>query len=207
MRVYWANKCHEPGGTVKNRDIALLVIDMQVDFLTPSSPLYVAGGPAIIAMVHRAIECGHSAGITVIHVTRQHRASGVDVDLSRLTLFADSGSFLVAGTPGASEVSPLEPASTDLVLAKTRWSAFFATDLDLLLRRQCIHQLVLAGVQTPNCIRATAVDALSLDYTTTVLSDATASQSAAIQTSNLADMAAMGVRILTVAQFEESLVR
>jgi nicotinamidase-related amidase len=201
------SKRRKPGGTVKNRDIALLVIDMQVDFLTPSSPLYVAGGPAIIPMVHKAIECAHSAGITVVHVTRQHRASGVDVDLTRLSLFTDSGSFLVAGTAGTHEVSPLEPASTDLVLTKTRWSAFFATDLDLLLRRQRIHELVLAGVQTPNCIRATAVDALSLDYTTTVLSDATASQSAAIQTSNLADMAAMGVRMLTVAQFEESLVR
>jgi len=192
---------------VTNRETALLVIDMQVDFLTPSSPLYVAGGPAIVSAVHRAIESARSTGMVVIHVTRQHRSSGVDVDLSRLDLFTRSGAFLIAGTAGASEISPLDPAPTDLVLVKTRWSAFFATDLDLLLRRLRIRQLVLTGVQTPNCIRATAVDALSLDYVTTVLSDATASQRATIQTSNLADMAAMGIQILTVTQFEESMVQ
>ena len=192
---------------MKNRETALLVVDMQVDFLTPSSPLYVAGGPAIVSAVHKAIESARSAGITIIHVTRQHRSSGIDVDLSRLDLFTHSGAFLVAGTAGAGEVSPLDPASTDLILVKTRWSALFATNLDLLLRRLRVRRLVLTGVQTPNCIRATAVDALSLDYATTVLSDATASQGAAIQTSNLADMAAMGIQILTVAQFEESLAK
>jgi nicotinamidase-related amidase len=191
---------------VNNSDVALLVIDMQVDFLTPSSPLYVAGGPAIILAVHAVVEHARSANVKIVHVTRQHRPTGVDVDLSRLNLFTRLGPFLVAGTTGAQEISLLDPAATDLTVIKTRWSAFFGTNLDLLLRRLGIHHLVLVGVQTPNCIRATAVDALSLDYTTTVLSDATASQTEAIQASNLADMAAMGIQILTVTQFEESLV-
>ncbi len=192
---------------MNNSDIALIVIDMQVDFLTPSSPLYVAGGPAIIPAVHAVIERARSANVKVVHATRQHRPTGIDVDLSRLDLFTRSGPFLVAGTMGAQEVSPLEPAATDLSVIKTRWSAFFGTNLDLLLHRLGIHHLVLAGVQTPNCVRATAVDALSLDYATCVLSDATASQTEAVQVSNLADMAAMGIQILTVRQFEESLIR
>jgi nicotinamidase-related amidase len=190
---------------VTDTDMALLVIDMQVDFLTPSFPLYVAGGPAIVPAVHQVIERARSANVTIVHVKRQHRPTGVDIDLSRQELFAQTGGLLVAGTTGAQEVSPLEPATTDLTVVKTRWSAFFGTNLDLLLRRLQIHELVLTGVQTPNCIRATATDALSLDYVTTVLSDATASQTAVIQASNLSDMAAMGVRIMTVAQFEKSL--
>lgn len=190
---------------MKNSDMAVLVIDMQADFLTPSSPLYVAGGLAIVPSVYRVLECARSANVTIVHVKRQHQATGVDVDLSRRELFDHSGGFLITGTAGAMEVSPLDSVPTDLTVVKTRWSAFFGTNLDLLLRRLQIHELVLTGVQTPNCIRATAVDALSLDYATTVLSDATASQSEVIQTSNLSDMAAMGVRILTVTQFEELL--
>jgi nicotinamidase-related amidase len=190
---------------VTDTDMALLVIDMQMDFLTPSSPLYVAGGSAIVPTVHQVIEYARSANVTIIHVKRQHRSTGVDIDLSRRGLFTKTGGLLVTGTTGAQEVSLLEPAATDLTVVKTRWSAFFGTDLDLLLRRLQIHSLVLTGVQTPNCIRATATDALSLDYATTVLSDATASQTAAIQASNLADMEAMGVQILTTTQFEESL--
>ncbi|MHB8070887.1 MAG: cysteine hydrolase family protein [Candidatus Cryosericum sp.] len=191
---------------MNNSNVALVVIDMQVDFLTPSSPLYVAGGPAIAPAVHAVVERARSANVKIVHATRQHRPTGVDIDLSRLDLFTRSGPFLVAGTTGAQEISLLEPAATDLTVIKTRWSAFFGTNLDLLLRRLGVHHVVLAGVQTPNCIRATAVDALSLDYATTVLSDATASQTEAIQASNLADMAAMGIQILTVTQFEESLV-
>src|SRR5665811_258740 len=149
---------------------------MQQDFLSPASPLFVAGGPAMVPNLQRALKAARSANASIIHATRRHRATGIDVDQSRRTLFAEVGGFLVAGTPGAEELPQLAPASGDFTIVKTRWSAFFATDLDALLRRLGTHKLILTGVQTPNCIRATANDALSLDYATTVLSDATASQ-------------------------------
>jgi nicotinamidase-related amidase len=186
-------------------DVALLVIDMQQDFLSPASSLFVAGGPAIVPGLLRALKAARSANESIIHVIRRHRATGIDVDQSRRALFAETGGFLIAGTPGAEELPQLAPAPWDFIVVKTRWSAFFATDLDALLRRLSIHKLILTGVQTPNCIRATANDALSLDYATTVLSDATASQTDEIQLSNLRDMAAMGVEIMTVSQFEQSL--
>ncbi|MCE5192856.1 MAG: isochorismatase family cysteine hydrolase [Candidatus Cryosericum sp.] len=184
---------------------ALLVIDMQRDFLSPASPLFVAGGPSIVLTVQRALQAARTANATVVHVRRSHRPDGIDIDSTRRNLFAAAGGFLVSGTPGADEPPELTPALGDLTVIKTRWSAFFATDLDLLLRRLAIRHLVLAGVQTPNCIRATAMDALSLDYVTSVLSDATASQTNEIQAANLADMAAMGITITSVSQFEESL--
>lgn len=187
------------------RDVALLVVDMQEGFLMPSSPLYVVGGPAIVPAVERAIHAAHSAEIPVVHVIRVHRSSGVDIDLSRQGLFAAHGGLLVEDTPDVREIVELRPSSDDLVVTKTRWSAFFATGLDLLLRRLHIHGIVLAGVQTPNCIRATAVDGLSLDYETFVLADATASQTTLIQESNLADLAAMGARIVSVDQLHELL--
>jgi len=186
-------------------DVALLVIDMQQDFLSPTSPLFVAGGPAIVSNVQRALNTAWSANESVVHVLRRHRATGIDVDHSRRALFAEVGGFLVAGTPGAEELPQLAPAPGDFTIFKTRWSAFFATDLDALLRRIGTRRLILAGVQTPNCIRATANDALALDYATVVLSDATASQTEEIQRSNLRDMAAMGVEVMMVSQFQQSL--
>lgn len=198
-------------GRIREEDVstgtstALLVIDMQRDFLSPSSPLFVAGGPSIVPAAQRAVQAARMANVTVIHVTRGHRPTGIDIDFTRQQVFAQSGGLLVTNTPGAEEVPELASAPGDLVIVKKRWSAFFATDLDLLLRRLAIRQIVLAGVQTPNCIRATAMDALSLDYATTVLSDATASQTEAVQTANLADMAAMGITIETTLQFVQSL--
>ncbi|MGB9666711.1 MAG: cysteine hydrolase family protein, partial [Candidatus Cryosericum sp.] len=153
----------------------------------------------------RAVQAARMANAAVIHVTRGHRPTGIDIDFARRQVFAQSGGLLVTNTPGAEEVPELAPALEDLVVVKKRWSAFFATDLDLLLRRLAIRQVVLAGVQTPNCIRATAMDALSLDYATTVLSDATASQTDAVQAANLADMAAMGITIEATLQFVQSL--
>lgn len=106
---------------------------MQNDFRQPSSPLFVAGVPAIFANVARAASGFRAAGAPVIWVLREHRPDGIDVDRSRRELFARSP-FLVA-SPGASLVDGLEIADGDYVVTKRRWSAFFATDLDLLLRR------------------------------------------------------------------------
>jgi nicotinamidase-related amidase len=77
-----------------------------------------------------------------------------------------------------------------------KFFAFFGTELDLLLRRLKIENLIITGLQTPNCIRATVYDALSYDYNVIVISDATASCTQKIQKSNLFDMENVGAKIL-----------
>ena len=177
---------------------ALLVIDMQNDFCLPSADLFVAGAPAIAANVGRAVEGFRAAELPVVWVLRRHRADGSDVDRSRRALFAQRP-FLVE-SPGCDLVEGLSPLPEETVVIKRRWSAFFGTDLDLLLRRRGIERLYLAGVQTPNCIRTTACDANALDYGCVVLSDATASATDAVQQANLFDMAHMGIEIATTAE-------
>ena len=85
----------------------------------------------------------------------------------------------------------------DYHIVKPRYSAFFATELDLILRRLGIRHLLLSGTTTPNCIRATCYDAICLDYAVAVLSDCTSSVSEEVQQSNLRDMAAVGAEILS----------
>jgi nicotinamidase-related amidase len=177
---------------------ALIVIDMQNDFCDPSAQLFVAGAPSIVGNVGRLTHTFRASETPVVIILRRHRYSGVDVDLPRVGRF-QAEPFLTDG-PGADLVDGLEIAADDIVVVKHRWSAFFATDLDMVLRRTGIRTVVLAGVQTPNCIRATATDATSLDYHCIVASDATASATPAIQQANLADMAQMGVEIATTTE-------
>jgi hypothetical protein len=79
-------------------------------------------------------------------------------------------------------VDGLHPAAGEHVISKKRFSAFWGSHLASLLRRLAVGHVVLAGVQTPNCIRATAFDAVSEDFpAVSVLADATASATDAVQ--------------------------
>ncbi len=73
---------------MSTNDVAILIIDMQQDFLSPASPLFVAGGPAIVPNLQRAVKAARSANESIVHVTRRHRSTGIDVDQSRRALFA-----------------------------------------------------------------------------------------------------------------------
>lgn len=113
----------------------------------------------------------------------------------------------MTGTTGAALVDGLSPnPEHDYVIVKKRFSAFMHTHLDALLRRLGVDHIVICGVQTPNCIRATAFDAVSLDYPrVTVLSDATASANSSVQASNLEDMKNVGIEILKVAEWKQQI--
>ena len=107
-----------------------------------------------------------------------------------------------AGSYGAEEPEGLRPQEGDYTIIKPRWSAFFQTELDLILRRMDIRTVILAGTTTPNCIRTTCYDANALDYNVVVLSDCTSSQTEEIQQANLSDMKRMGALIINSREFE-----
>ncbi len=179
---------------------ALLVIDMQNGFLSPRSPLYIAGAPATVPACARVIARCREADVPVVFVTRAYAADGSDVEKPRRAAFLSGGRPL---SPGCDEeISAAMPASFgsaegDRHIVKPRFSAFFRTGLDALLRSLGVGHVILAGTTTPNCIRSTCYDAISLDYDVTVLSDCTSSVSEEIQRSNLGDMARAGARILS----------
>lgn len=97
--------------------------------------------------------------------------------------------------PCGSISAPLVPPAGDLYVVKKRWSAFFGTALDGTLRRLGVRQVVVCGVQTPNCIRQTAFDAVALDYACVVLRDASAAASYEVHEANLLDMHNAGVAV------------
>lgn len=173
--------------------IALAVIDMQNDFVLPGAIACVAGAQATVPTLRRLLGQARAEGWAVIHVTREHRADGSDVELFRRGAFAQGRGICVAGTRGADIVAGLSPLPGEHRLAKRRFSAFLFTEFDALLRRLGVQTLVLAGTQYPNCIRATAVDAMAHDYRVVVVTDACSAQTPEVAQANIRDLCAMGI--------------
>lgn len=172
---------------------ALLIIDMQKDVLKK----LVDSGSSVVPKIQDAVKRCREKGMPIIFIARVHRKDGVDIERFRLELFKERP-FLVEGSLGAEFVEELKPHATDYIIQKRRFSGFFQTDLLLVLMRLRISSLLLCGVQTPNCIRATAVDGLGYDFHITILEDATAALTPEVHQANLLDMRNMGMETKTV---------
>ena len=183
---------------------ALMIMDMQKDFVGPKASLRVKGGKEIVPRIEKALEASRKAGLPIFHIMRQHRADGSDVEKFRYEMFKKTP-YAVEKTEGAEMIEELAPKDGETVLPKTRFSAFFHTNLDAILRRRGVGKIVLVGIQSPNCIRATAVDALALDYDVVLLTDAIGSKTKEIHDANMRDMGNMGMEIKTVDDFIKTL--
>lgn len=184
---------------------AFLIIDMQKDFNLEGAPFRVDAGLEAMPYIEEALEATRQTDIPIFHVFRHYRADGSDVELTRYDGFKQSGGGVVTGTEGAEIMDSIKPVEGEYLIEKQRWSAFFQTELDLILRRLGVKQVVLTGVQTPNCIRGTAWDANSLDYEIICLTDATNAANAEVHQANLNDMKNIGVKMMTTAEYVESL--
>ena len=184
---------------------ALLIIDMQNDFCLPGAPFYVNGALVVAGKIKEALEACRRYKLPVVHVIRQYQQDGSDVEITRYPYFMKVGGGVVKGTKGAEIIEPLKPVDGEHVIVKKRWSAFFQTELDNLLKGLGVTQVVITGVQTPNCIRATVWDANSLDYEVIVLTDGTGAQTPEIHQANLRDMENIGIKLVTTKEFIENL--
>ena len=193
-----------PTANVEKHDVAIIVIDMQNDFVDPKGKLCVDGAKATIPAINKLIKYGKSKGWKVVWITRDHRASGVDVDAPRIPLFTDGKTgYCVPGTWGGALADGLKAEDDDLIVPKYRNSAFFNTNLDLILRRMDVKTVVLAGTQYPNCVRGTANDAMSYDYETVVCTDACSAKTPEVAANNVFDMQNMGIKCISLEEIEK----
>lgn len=181
---------------------AFILIDMENGFITPDSAHCIAGAAATVPACADAIETARQKGIPIFFVKRIYRADGSDVECTRHDTWLHGGRSMSPGSFGAEEPEALRPRPGDYTIIKPRWSAFFQTELDLILRRLGVRTVILAGTTTPNRIRTTCYDANALDYNVVVLSDCTSSQTEEIQRANLEDMARMGAHVMTADDFK-----
>jgi nicotinamidase-related amidase len=183
---------------------ALLIIDMQNDFVLPKKPLNVAGARAAIPNIQAVLAEFRNRSLPVFHILRVHRRDGSDVEITRQELFGKSP-FAVAGTPGAAVIDELAPREGEYILKKTRMSAFIGTELDLMLRTLGVSTLFICGIQTPNCIRTTVFDGIAYNYPVVLVDDATGAVSDEVHRANVRDMQNIGVRIVKSADVPDLL--
>jgi len=184
---------------------AFIIIDMQKDFCQPGAPFEVKGAMNVVPYIKRALDACRIHKIPIIHVFRYYRADGSDVELTRYDAFMKAGGGCVQGTQGAEILDELKPIEGEYLIIKQRWSAFFQTELDCVLKRLGVEQIIVTGVQTPNCIRSTVWDANSLDYEVIVLRDGTGARTAEVHNANLIDIENIGIKIMTTDELIKSL--
>lgn len=167
---------------------------MQNDFLLSGRPLCVDDALATVFQIKKLLDFARKSGWTVIYVIREHDKNGINADKPRRYLFEEGRKgYCVAGTEGAQIIDELKPLSKEIVIKKTRNSAFFGTNLDSILRRLQIKNVIISGTQYPNCIRGTAADAMSYDYDVTVVTDCCSAKTTEIANANIYDMKNMGI--------------
>ena len=154
---------------------AMIVVDMQNDFIAPGAAMETPAARAVVPKLAEVLNICREAGIKVIYTAHVHRRDGSDMGL-----FDDmhppiaKRAALVDGTPGVDIYSELAPALGEHVIKKHRYSGFFGTDLDIILREWGVDTVIISGTTTENCCLATARDAMFRNYRVVFLSDATA---------------------------------
>lgn len=182
-------------------ETALIIIDMQNDFVLPGAPMHVAGGMDAAANIKRVLQYFREQAFPVFHVIREYRADGSDIEITRLQGFLTEKAYCVPGTKGCDIVQGLEPLDNEYRVVKNRFSAFMNTELDFMLRRLGVQTIAVCGVQYPNCIRTTVFDGVALGYEVVLITDAAGAQTKEIARANIHDIANIGVECISTDTF------
>lgn len=163
-----------PVERIRPADTALLVIDMERDFVDAGAVQETPGGRAIVPAINRLIAWAREHGLPVIFTHEMHRADlsdyGIELEFDPV--------HCLEGTPGCELTDGLDARPGDYrIRNKRRYDCFLGTDLDLLLRSRRIANLVCCGVTTHCCVMSTVYSARNLDYRVLVPQDAVAAVS------------------------------
>ena len=153
---------------------AMIVVDMQNDFVAPGAPMETPAARAMVPRLAEALGICRGRGIRVVYTAHVHRRDGCDMGLFAMHPPIASRAALVDHTPGVEIYPELAPQPGEHVVKKHRYSGFFGTDLDIILRGWGIDTVIISGTTTENCCHATARDAMFRNYRVVFLSDATA---------------------------------
>jgi nicotinamidase-related amidase len=168
---------------VENRKTALILVDVINSFFEPGQPNYYAGVETVLEPMRALLDTARKSGTIVVHAVEKHRPAFDDFEWRKLPVHhledAHDAAFF-------SDFRPEGPNETTIF--KRRFSAFFATDLALFLHEQKVTRVVIAGVKTNVCIRASAQDAFANGFEPVVPREATNSNRPHLAEASLEDI-------------------
>ena len=131
---------------------ALLIIDMLNDFVLKGAPLEVPSARGIIPRIKEEIEKARKEKIPIFYICDAHKKDDPE--------FKVWPPHAIQGTKGQEVIEELKPQKNDFIIFKTTYSGFYKTNLEKLLRKLKIEELIITGILTNICVLYTAVDAL-----------------------------------------------
>ncbi len=164
---------------------ALILVDLVEAYFAEDSPLY-ADVDGCLESAIRLRDAARTAGIPVIYTNVVYQADGTDGGVFFRKVPALKA--FIKGSPMGAWARGLEPAGDELVVSKQYASAFFGTSLAATLTSNGIDTLIIAGVSTSGCIRATCVDAIQHGFIPIVVREACGDRHEAPHEANLFDM-------------------
>jgi nicotinamidase-related amidase len=164
---------------------ALLVIDMQNFFLDPKSPTFTEGGLAILPNVKKVISAFRERKRPVIYTAHEHKS--MEMDGGILEWWWEG--MCMEGTKEAEIFKEIYPRPQEKIVKKHRYSAFYNTDLEIVLRCLGIKDLVISGIMTNLCCESTTRDAYFRDYKVFFLLDGTGTVNEDLHLSSLKNLA------------------
>ena len=164
-------------------ETALILIDVINSFFRPGMPNYYPEAAATLDPLRRLLAAARAGGRIVVHAVERHYPAFDDFEWRKLPKHHFIGDDDAAFVDGFGPEGPRE-----LVSPKRRYSAFFATDLALFLNEQGVRRLVIGGVKTNVCIRATIQDAFAHGFEVLLPREATNSNRPHLAAASLEDI-------------------
>ena len=164
---------------------ALVVVDFCQAYLDPDSPLYAGVEDAREACI-RILAAARNAQIPVLHTRVEFQPGGADGGIFFRKVAALE--CFVRGNPLGAYGEGLEPADDEVVVVKQYASGFFGTSLASTLTSQGVDTLIITGVSTSGCVRATALDACQHGFIPIVVRDACGDRDQRVHEANLFDL-------------------
>lgn len=181
---------------------ALVVVDPARAYIDPECSLY-AGVEDNVEAMRTLLSSARAAGIPVVITEVRVRADGADAGV----FFKKSGTLAAfcEGSPYGQLIEGLEPAAEELLVTKKYASAFFGTSLNSYLNSLGVDTVLVAGLSTSGCVRATTLDAMQNGFIPIVVEDAVGDRDPAIHNSNLFDMQQKMAEVWPLTRVQEYL--